>query len=241
MRTIKSLALTTCVALIVVFAVNALTASTALALPEFLKGGVAVGAGIKFNTSTNAAIKATLKGPEYTVTCMTGSGSGETLSATEVEIKMKYKECSSSGLLGGECTTAGNKWIETSVLEGTLIYLEKGAKKAGLWLEPKVKTDQFFSDFYCGLFVEPFIIYGTVIGELKGTKLELEAPSESLTVPFEEKVGGGQKWARREEKGGEETLYEKVLEPDCGRKKYTFIVTETIGWLPAGTKIEVKS
>ncbi len=157
------------------------TSSTALAIPEFVKG---VGAGVTIHGSMKliAGVK--------TITCLESSGEGEVKSGAEVTIKkITYKACS-----GASCPAT----IETAPLLGVLGETSESKTGDGLALKAQA-AEEPIAHFTCGS--ESVKVEGIVIGEVKPVKTE----SKSGEIVFAETSGKQAIQKQTSSKGKEET------------------------------------
>jgi hypothetical protein len=152
-------------ALVAVFAMSAVAATAASALPEYSKFPV------KFTGTSGTSV---LKAGGTTVTCTSDTAEGTIATATTTTSKVTYTKC--TGPFSAECKSPGAKGgeIKTAELTGTLGYLNKTKKEVGVLLKPKTGTN--FVTIECfGIKTETT---GSIIGQVtpvntKSTKSKL--------------------------------------------------------------------
>ena len=86
-----------------------------------------------------------------TITCSSGSSSGEVSTATTVKgVKIVYTGCKEP-LFGTPCTSSGasSGEIRTNALSGKTAYLKAGSSEAGIVLKPESGTS--FAAFNCSI------------------------------------------------------------------------------------------
>lgn len=139
-------------AALAVLAASAVTASAALAAPEFSKAK---------DTFTTSSGESVLAGTGLTITCKKDTGKGEVTSKTTVTGTVSFEGCKGEIL--------GNKCPETisSTLVGTLGEVAKAEATSEVGLLFKAKEGAF-AEFKCGSL--NFKVTGSVAGEVTPTK-----------------------------------------------------------------------
>lgn len=184
-----------------------ISASSALAAPEFFKGGAALNAGEEIEyTSTNAGTVIANLGAQE-VKCTAGSATGKTNGPTKVKlVKLKFTGCEGTvALIKVKCTspTLAAGEIITEALRGKLGFLKAGGTRpAGVSLEPENGTMKFLT-YKCTGEVGNTEVFGSALGEVPTTPME-QATWESIFAPNAGNTA--EKWIQFEEEGGVFTL-----------------------------------
>ncbi len=186
-------------ALVAVFAISAVAAASASALPEF--SGFAAGEKFKAKAGAGSLDTAGTVGKQRHVNCTAGGGEG-TIEATKTsKTTVKFTGCKAAGGFASiPCKTVGAnaEEIVTKALVGKLKYLNEAKKEVVLVLEPEV-AGGLFAEFTCeGLGVtEKIKVKGTSIGQL--TPVNTLTKTTTLTFKETAKASGKQSILEYEE------------------------------------------
>jgi hypothetical protein len=182
------------------------------------------------------------------VNCKEGKDEGKTSSgqnATHVNIVIKLLKCTAKGGVE-KCTTPGAKEGEIvfKELKGWLIYVEKKprtTKKAGLFVEPETGL---FTEWECGLglFAVKVLKNTGMFSNrcLAGEITPINEAVEKFALTFA--IIAKQQAIKEFEYLGFTVKCQLEAEVEAGKiENLNISLVDTTTWLPAGTKIEVKS
>src|SRR4029077_9252403 len=163
------------VALVAVFAIGVVAASSAsAAAPEFVTASFP----ISYSGSSGEVTFQTAKKADFaTIHCSASSERGEIDEAFDfkflVHVHVRYTGCKSTEVHAGPaCTTAGAATgeIVTNTLSAELVYTSKAAKEVGLVFKPEAAGGAV-AEFSCGGIVGKVKLSGAVVTKLASGQL----------------------------------------------------------------------
>jgi hypothetical protein len=209
--------------------------SVSAALPEFYKGGAAIGATAHIKWTANSMGEGTseLTQPLLNLKCSASTSEGHTNGPKKVEkVVKKLTGCEKANAVIREtCTTSGlgAGEIETRPLAGELLYLNKNTTPPTVGILFQPETAGAVTTFKCGTLGTGYEIRGSVIGEVRVVNSE----AETWKTLFET-LGGNQRWLMAE---GESAP--KVLTAGIGCAHPVLINKEKMTWENM-EKVEIK-
>ncbi len=161
---------------VLVAMLGAIGASAASAAPPEFVGPMPLG----FESKLTASTLETVGGLK--VTCTAGVNSGQVTGSKTLTVEMRFTGCMLNGI-PCRSSSAANE-IETSVLTGTLGYINKAKKQVGLDL---ASPGAPLMDFTCGEDLQ-IVVTGSVIGKIKPVD-KLIQPPRHFTLKFVQSKG----------------------------------------------------
>jgi hypothetical protein len=226
--------------IVAMLTLGAFAAAPAFAeLPEFWKGGAAIGANtaISFKATSVNGLKLRIR-LQAELTCAAGTSAGATKGPKEItNVVIKFTTCKKGTGLGAlTCTSPGAVAgeIKTASLRGVLVYITKVPVKVGVVFSA-IGGGEIATYNCTGLLNQ--IIMGSVIGEVTPTGAE----NTEWNAIFAE-LNGHQQFEKYENEVVETHHMLTIPGAPCpGGLHVVYINTEKFEWEPAGEKVEIKA